>query len=148
MHVQTTVEDLVVLAKVGTLCEQLPSVLVDPCLYYCCTAHQALAALLSLCTEGCARTVRLMCVGVCNVTREFIWTAATLLYSVCNFGHVFFLMRTVHPQLHLRNTRTQQIVYVSTCWVTMRLNQSVNFISWVKKWYPCSDVKGNVFLPA
>ena len=44
---------MAVLAKVhvGTLCKQLPSGLVGPCLYYCCTAHQALAALRSLCTE-------------------------------------------------------------------------------------------------
>ena len=48
---------MAVLAKVGTL-RELPSVLVDPCLYYCCTAHQALAALRSLCTEGCAKTVQ------------------------------------------------------------------------------------------
>ena len=66
-------------AKVGTLREQLPSVLVDPCLYYCCTVHQALAALRSLCTEGCARIVKSTCVGVRNVICEFIWTAATLL---------------------------------------------------------------------
>ena len=60
---------MAVLAKVGWLhiCERLPSVLVDPCLYYCSTAHQALAALCSLCTESCARTVRSMCVGVRNV---------------------------------------------------------------------------------
>ena len=70
---------MAVLAKVGTLHEHLPSVLVHPCLYYCCTTHQALAALRSLCTEGCARTVRLTCVGIRNVIREFIWTAATLL---------------------------------------------------------------------
>ena len=49
---------MAVLAKVGTLHKQLPSVLVDPCLYYCCTVHQALAALRSLRTEGCVRTVR------------------------------------------------------------------------------------------
>ena len=47
---------MAVLEKVGMLREQLPSVLVDPCLYYCCTTHQALAALRSLCTEGCVRT--------------------------------------------------------------------------------------------
>ena len=64
---------MAVLEKVGTLREQLPSVLVHPCLYYCCTTHQALAALRSLCTEGCARTTPLMCVGVRNVKRKFIW---------------------------------------------------------------------------
>ena len=58
---------MAVLAKVSTLHEQLPSVIVDISLYYCCTAHQALAALRSLCTEGCARTARSTCVGVCNV---------------------------------------------------------------------------------
>ena len=77
---------MAVLAKVGTLHEHLPSVLVDPCLYYCCTTHQALAALRSLCTEGCARTVRSTCVGVRNVIREFIWTAATLLCAHIRTG--------------------------------------------------------------
>ena len=67
---------MAVLAKVGTLREQLPSVLVDPCLYNCCTVHQALAVLRSLCTEGCIRTARSTCVGVRNVIREFIWTEA------------------------------------------------------------------------
>ena len=59
---------------------------VSPCLYYCCTAHQALAALHSLCTEGCARTVRSTCVGVRNVIREFIWTAATVLFAQVRTG--------------------------------------------------------------
>ena len=77
---------MAVLAKVGTLHEHLPSVLVDPCLYYCCTTHQALAALRSLCTEGCARTVRSTCVGVRNVIREFIWAAATLLCAHIRTG--------------------------------------------------------------
>ena len=77
---------MAVLAKVGTLHEHLPSVLVDPCLYYCCTTHQALVALRSLCTEGCARTVRSTCVGVRNVIREFIWTAATLLCAQIRTG--------------------------------------------------------------
>ena len=39
---------MAILAKVST---QLPSVIVDLSLYYCCTAHQALAALLSLCVQ-------------------------------------------------------------------------------------------------
>ena len=78
---------MAVLAKVSTLRERLPSVLVDPCLYYCCTAHQALAALRSLCTEGCARTVRSTCVGVRNVIREFIWTAATVLFAQVRTGY-------------------------------------------------------------
>ena len=43
---------MAVLATVSTLHEQLPSVIVDLSLYYCCTAHQP--ALCSLCTEGCA----------------------------------------------------------------------------------------------
>ena len=80
---------MAVLAKVGTLCEQLPSVLVDLSLYYCCTVHQALAA---PCTEGCARTTRLNCVDVCNVIREFLLTAATLLCAKVWTG---FLARTV-----------------------------------------------------
>ena len=56
---RTTVEDhgSTGQGKHALLCEQLPSVIVDPCLYYCCIAHQALAALHSLCTEGCVRTV-------------------------------------------------------------------------------------------
>ena len=78
---------MAVLAKVSTLRERLPSVLVDPCLYYCCTAHQALAALRSLCTEGCARTARSTCVGVHNVIREFIWTAATVLFAQVRTGY-------------------------------------------------------------
>ena len=78
---------MAVLAKVSTLRERLRSVLVDPCLYYCCTAHQALAALRSLCTEGCARTVRSTCVGVRNVIREFIWTAATVLFAQVRTGY-------------------------------------------------------------
>ena len=77
---------MAVLAKVSTLRKQLPSVLVDPCLYYCCTAHQALAALRSLCTEGCVRTARSTCVGVRNVIREFIWTTATLLCARIRTG--------------------------------------------------------------
>ena len=43
---------MAVLATVSTLHEQLPSVIVDLSLYYCCTAHQP--ALRSLCTKGCA----------------------------------------------------------------------------------------------
>ena len=78
---------MAVLAKVSTLRERLPSVLVDPCLYYCCTAHQALAALRSLCTEGCARTVRSTCVGVRNVICEFTWTAATVLFAQVQTGY-------------------------------------------------------------
>ena len=55
MRVRTTVEDLMaVVAKVSTLREQLPSVIVDLSLHYCCTTHQAFR---SLCTEGCVRTV-------------------------------------------------------------------------------------------
>ena len=74
-------EIIAVMAKVITLRERLPRVLVDPCLYFCCTAHQALAALRSLCAEGCARTIRSTCVGVRNVIREFIWNAATVLFA-------------------------------------------------------------------
>ena len=47
-----TVKIMAVLAKVSTL-HELPSVIVDPCLYYCCTRHQALAALRSLCRGLC-----------------------------------------------------------------------------------------------
>ena len=86
---------MAVLAKVGTLRERLPSILVYPCLYYCCTAHQALAALRSLCTEGCARTIRSTCVAVCNVIH-----GPQLLYSSCKFGQIF-LMRTVHVMIPL-----------------------------------------------
>ena len=92
---------MAVLAKVSTLRKHLPSILVDPCLYYCCTVHQALAALRSLCTEGCARTIRS---GVHNVIHELrIWTAP--LYSLCNFGQVF-LARTAH---------VAQLLHVATC---------------------------------
>ena len=92
---------MAVLAKVGTL-RELPSVLVDPCLYYCCTMHQALAALRSLCTEGCVRTVRLTCVGVRNVIREFIWTAATLLYAQIRTGFYDLYLSCTHC-IHLHN---------------------------------------------
>ena len=94
---------MAVLAKVGTLHEHLPSVLVDPCLYYCCTTHQALAALRSLCTEGCARTVPSTCVGVRNVIREFIWTAATLLCAHIRTGFFDAYCMYVH------------YMYVCTC---------------------------------
>ena len=77
---------MAVLAKVSTLRKRLPSVLVDPCLYYCCTTHQALAALRSLCTESCARTVRSTWVGVRNVICEFIWTTATVLFAQVRTG--------------------------------------------------------------
>ena len=40
-RVRTIVEDH------GCTGKQLPSTIVDPCLYYCCTAHQVLAALRS-----------------------------------------------------------------------------------------------------
>ena len=56
---------MAVLAKVGTLRAQRFS-RPKPLL-----AHQALAALRSLCTEGCVRTVRSTCVGVRSVIREY-----------------------------------------------------------------------------
>ena len=68
---------MAVLSKVRMLCEKLPSVIIDPCLY---NTHQALAALRSLYTEGCVRTVQSTCMGVHNVILEFIWTVATLLF--------------------------------------------------------------------
>ena len=92
---------MAVLAKVSTLRERLPSVLVDPCLYYCCTAHQALAALRSLCTEGCARTARSTCVGVRNVIREFIWTAATVLFAKVRTGYFDAYCTSVHDCMFL-----------------------------------------------
>ena len=96
---------MAVLAKVHVstlhVCEQLPSVIVDPCLYYCCTAHYALAALCSLCTEGCARTVQLTCVGERNVIREFTYVyAPQLLYSARNFGHIFLKDMYTHTHTH------------------------------------------------
>ena len=66
----------------GTLRERLPSVLVDPCLYYCCTAHQALAALLCLCTEGCARTARSTYVRGCTQCLHVNLYGPQLLYSL------------------------------------------------------------------
>ena len=114
---------MAVLAKVGTL-RELPSVLVDPCLYYCCTMHQALAALRSLCTEGCVRTVRLTCVGVRNVIREFIWTAATLLYAQTRTGfmtstlavHIVYICTmkySVYTHTHIR-TFTYTYIHIHT----------------------------------
>ena len=100
--------------------------------------HQALAALHSLCTEGCARTARSTCVGVCYVIREFIWTAA-ILYSVLKFGQVFFTSTqrkkpkksatlflvlctcTVHTYIHhivrtyVHTRSTYMYVHVCTC---------------------------------
>ena len=82
---------MAVLAKVSTLREQLPSVVVDLhiSLYYCCTAHQALAALRSLCTEGLCKN-RLIDGRACS---EFIWTAATLLCA--QLRTCFFVTCTV-----------------------------------------------------
>ena len=54
----------------------------------------ALAALRSLCTEGCVRTARSTCVGVRNVIREFIWTAAALLCTQIRTG--FFTSTVCH----------------------------------------------------
>ena len=109
---------MAVLAKVSTLRERLPSVLVDPCFYYCCTMHQALTALRSLCTKGCARTVRSMCVGVRNVIREFIWTAATVLFAqvwtgfldaYCNAG-----VANIHRALSLPSlTHRNQVLHLA-----------------------------------
>ena len=94
---------MAVLAKVGMLHEQLPSVLVDPCLYYCCTAHQALAA---LCSEGCARTVQSTCVGVRNVNLYGL----QLLYSARKFEQVF-LTRTVRTYtVHVFNSLLNTII--------------------------------------
>ena len=63
MHSRTTVEDhgSTGQGKHALLCEQLPSVIVDPCLYYCCIAHQALAALLFVYRGLCKN--RLIIVG-------------------------------------------------------------------------------------
>ena len=115
---------MAVLAKVSTLRERLPSVLVDPCLYYCCTAHQALAALCSLCTEGCARTVRSTCVGVRNVIREFIWTAATVLSR--KFGQVF-LTRTVDLHAHPRKKQACDCPVETDNWSPIRKQACASF---------------------
>ena len=103
---------MAVLEKVGTLREQLPSILVDPCLYYCCTTHQALAALHSLCTEGCVRTARSTCMGICNVIREFIWTAAALLCAQIRTGFYmydfyrvdYYLLSSLNISMHTHNS--------------------------------------------
>ena len=58
---------------------QLPSVIVDLSLYYYCTTHQALAVLLSLCTECCARTVRSMCMAYAMLYVNLYGPVATLL---------------------------------------------------------------------
>ena len=111
---------MAVLAKVGTLREQLPSVIVDPCLYYCCTTHQALAALCSLCTEGCARTTRSMCVGVCNVIREFIWTTVTPLCAQIRTGfydlHYLICVITSSTQYHY----SQKVLYLQIPWPSLK----------------------------
>ena len=108
---------MAVLAKVSTLRERLPSILVDPCLYYCCTAHQALAALRSLCTEGCARTVRSTCVGVRNVIREFIWTAATLLFAQVRTGYfdAYCMYACVYVCMYVYSRIHKYIIHTYMC---------------------------------
>ena len=45
-------ESMVVTVKLAALREQLPSVFIDPCLYYRCTSYYALAPLPSLWTDS------------------------------------------------------------------------------------------------
>ena len=87
--------------------ERLPNILVDPCLYYCCTMHQALAALHSLCTEDCARTVQSMCVGTRNVICEFIRTAATLATLRASLDR--FFLGTLHRATLVGRRETKQL---------------------------------------
>ena len=85
---QTTVEDHGCTGKgrlatqTTTQCFSRPMPLLN-----CCTAHQALAALRSLCTEGCARTIRSTCVGIRMLHVNLY--GLQLLYSLRKFGHVF-----------------------------------------------------------
>ena len=60
----------------------IPSVLVNPCLYYCCSAHQALAAIHCLCIEGC---VTCTCRSTCSALNvlQFIATLHSLNASKC-----------------------------------------------------------------
>ena len=81
---------MAVLAKVSTLRKQLPSILVDLSLCYCCTAHGCSSFFVyrGLCKN---RSIdvrgRMQCLHV-NLY------GPQLLYSACNIEHVF-LMRTV-----------------------------------------------------
>ena len=90
---------MAVLAKVGMLRKQLPSVLVDPCLYNCCTMHQALAVLRSLCTEGCVRTTRsTWVVGGCWSSWPWLGPTCSLVRVMCAspglFRKFFTIART------------------------------------------------------
>ena len=61
----------------------------------------------SLCTEGCARTVRSTCVGVRNVIHvcEFIWTAATYTLLFVQVRTLFF-WRTLYMYIRIRIIRS------------------------------------------
>ena len=148
---------MAVLAKVGTLHEHLPSVLVDPCLYYCCTMHQALAALRSLCTEGCARTVRSTCVGVRNVIREFIWTAATVLCAHIRTGffdayciecRAGWLNSTLISYQVLTKKTQCMCIYLSNrtryqtsdCSLEFSMNRSIRFVEFRPKNYMLAPI--------
>ena len=90
---------MAVLVKVSALRERLPSVLVDPCLYYCCTTHQALAALRSCVQravqEPLDRRGRAYAMLYVNLY------GPQLLYSSRKFGQVF-LTRTVCHVVHCK----------------------------------------------
>ena len=76
--------------------------------------NQALAALRSLCTEGCVRTVRSTCVGVRNIIHECVWIAATLLFMQVRTG--FFLVRTVYKwPINRHEKRPTNVVLVLVC---------------------------------
>ena len=101
---------MAVLAKVSKPREQLPSVLVDPCLYYCCTTHQALAALRSffVCVQRAVQEPFDRCAWAYAMlyVSEFtynLWTAATLLYStLCTSSDGFLWHTYMYVRTHVR----------------------------------------------
>ena len=103
---------MAVLAKVGTLHEHLPSVLVDPCLYYCCTAHQAFI----LCVQRAVQEPFDRRAWVYTMLYVNLY-GPQLLYSARKFGQVF-LTPTVHVRTYtVHNTytdyvRTYMYIYV------------------------------------
>ena len=99
---------MAVLAKISTLRKRLLSVLVDPCLYYCCTAHQALAALRSLCTQRAVQEQFDRCAWAYTMLYVNLYEPQ-LLYSSCMFRYVF-LVHTVYVRTYVHTC-----TYVYTC---------------------------------
>ena len=69
-------------------CKQLPSIIVDLSLYYCCTAHQTLAALLSFVQSAVQEPLdrRAWAYAMLYVN---LYGLQLLSYSARSFGHFF-----------------------------------------------------------